>query len=162
MPLLILSVGIFYFYWEIAWKAFAYIYLITGIWVWVAARPSYHIGASGVIYGLAFFLFFSGIFRKDPRSLALSLLVSFLYGSMVWGVLPIKEGMSWESHLFGALAGTFIAYWLRKEGPQPPPSPWEDEAPDTSSDQYASWNYRNLYPPPEGFTYPEKRTDHSD
>jgi membrane associated rhomboid family serine protease len=94
------------------------VYFMTGIWVWVAGRDSYHIGASGVIYGFVAFLFFSGIFRKDTRLLALSLFVTFLYGGTVWGMLPLNNGISWESHLLGAIAGILTAYNFRKEGPQ--------------------------------------------
>ncbi|MCE3278940.1 MAG: hypothetical protein K0S44_1131 [Bacteroidetes bacterium] len=92
---------------------------MTGVWVWAAARESYHIGASGILYGFVAFLFFSGVFRKDTRLLALSLFVVFIYGSTVWGILPIKDGVSWESHLLGTLAGLITSYNFRKEGPAP-------------------------------------------
>jgi len=117
LPLLILGPIIFYFYRSIAFQLFFWIYLITGIWVWAAARNSYHIGASGIIYGFESFLFFSGVFRKNPRLLALSLFVVFLYGSTIWGILPAQRGISWESHALGALAGLITAYNFRKEGP---------------------------------------------
>ena len=117
MPLLVLGITIFYFYRTIAFQVFFWIYFITGIWVWVMAREAYHIGASGLIYGFATFIFFSGVLRKDARLLAVSLFVVFLYGSIAWGVFPIKPGMSWESHLMGSFAGIIIAYHFRKEGP---------------------------------------------
>lgn len=117
IPLLILGSTIFYFYRSIAFQVFFWVYLMTGIWVWAAARDSYHIGASGILYGFVSFLFFSGIFRKDTRLLSLSLFVVFLYGGTVWGILPIKEGVSWESHMLGSLAGLITAYNFRKEGP---------------------------------------------
>jgi membrane associated rhomboid family serine protease len=117
-PLLILGAVILYFYRSIAFQIFFWVYLMTGLWVWVAARDAYHIGASGIIYGFVTFLFFSGVFRKDSRLQALSLFVVFLYGSTIWGILPIKSGISWESHLLGALAGLVTAYHFRKEGPQ--------------------------------------------
>lgn len=116
-PLLILGSIILYFYRSIAFQIFFWVYLMTGVWVWVAGREAYHIGASGIIYGFVTFLFFSGVFRKDTRLLALSLFVVFLYGGTVWGVLPIKSGLSWESHLLGSLAGLISAYHFRKEGP---------------------------------------------
>jgi len=119
IPLLILGSVIFYFYRTIAFQVFFWVYLMTGIWVWAAARDSYHIGASGILYGFVAFLFFSGIFRKDTRLLALSLFVVFLYGGTVWGILPLRNGISWESHLLGALAGLITAYNFRKEGPTP-------------------------------------------
>lgn len=116
-PLLILGTIILYFYRSIAFQIFFWVYLMTGIWVWAIGREAYHIGASGIIYGFVTFLFFSGIFRKDTRFTALSLFVVFLYGGTVWGILPLKNGMSWESHLLGALAGLITSYHFRNEGP---------------------------------------------
>jgi membrane associated rhomboid family serine protease len=119
LPLLVLGPIIFFFYRSIAFNVFFWVYLMTGIWVWAAGRNSYHIGASGIIYGFITFLFFSGIFRKDSRLLALSLFVTFLYGGAVWGIFPIQPGVSWESHMLGSLAGLLTAYNFRNEGPPP-------------------------------------------
>jgi membrane associated rhomboid family serine protease len=127
VPLLTLGPIILFFYRPIAFQIFFWVYLMTGLWVWAAARSSYHIGASGIIYGFITFLFFSGIFRKDTRLLALSLLITFLYGSAIWGVLPIENGTSWESHLLGSLAGFITAYHFRKEGPPPRKYDLEDD-----------------------------------
>jgi len=127
MPLLVAGSGIFYFYNDIAKRVIAMIWLFTGFWVWLAARESSHIGASGIIYGLVCFLFFSGIMRKDTRLLAVSLLVTFLYGSMVWGILPVDQSISWESHLLGSFAGIFCAVYYRKHGPERPKTQWEIE-----------------------------------
>ena len=99
---------------------------MDGLLVWLFARESYHIGASGLVYGFAAFLFFSGLFRKDKRSIALSLLIVFLYGGMVWGVLPTDPKISFESHLFGALTGIVCAFLFRKNDP-PPVYEWEEE-----------------------------------
>lgn len=118
LPLLVVGTGLIYFYREIAFRVIILIYLFTGFWVWIAARPDSHIGASGLIYGFVCFLFFSGVFRKDRRLLAISLLVTFLYGSLVWGILPVDQTVSWESHLFGSVAGILCAVYFRKEGPQ--------------------------------------------
>lgn len=118
VPLLVLGPIIFYFYRLIAFQIFFWVYLMTGVWVWVAGRESYHIGASGIIYGFVTFLFFSGIFRKDTRLMALSLFITFVYGGTIWGILPIHNGISWESHLLGSLAGLITAYNFRKEGPR--------------------------------------------
>ena len=115
--LLILSVAVIYFYPTLSLKGLASIYLLTGILVWLFARQVYHIGASGIIYGLLGFLFFSGIFRKDNRSIALALLVTFVYGGLVWGILPGVKGISWESHLFGGISGIIVAFIFRKEDP---------------------------------------------
>ncbi len=120
LPLFILTAAVFYFYDELAYRVFFLIYLMVGLWVWFGARPAYHIGASGLIYGLGSFLFVSGIIRKYPRLMAISLLVAFLYGSMVWGIFPIQEEISWESHLLGALAGVILSFYFRDIGPQRP------------------------------------------
>jgi len=115
LPLLILGIIICYFYRKIAFEVFFWVYLLTGVWVWFAAGGNgYHIGASGLIYGFASFLLFSGVFRKDMRSIALSLLVVFIYGGLVWGLLPLQKGVSWESHLFGSMSGGFCAFYYRK------------------------------------------------
>lgn len=139
IPLIILGSITFFFYRPIAFQVFFWVYLMTGVWVWAAGRDSYHIGASGILYGFVCFLFFSGIFRRNPQLLALSLFVTLLYGSMVWGVFPIKSGISWESHLLGSLAGVITAYNFRKEGPAPKKYDWgtdeENEQIDVSGEQ---------------------------
>ena len=91
------------------------------------ARSVYHIGASGLIYGMAFFLFFSGILRKHHRLIAISLLTVFFYGSMVWGIFPVPASISWEAHLFGAICGTLLAFYYRKKGPQVTIHIWSEE-----------------------------------
>ncbi|MEF8810217.1 MAG: rhomboid family intramembrane serine protease [Bacteroidales bacterium] len=126
-PILILGTGLFYFYDSIAFKVFFIIYFLSGIMLWFGGREAYHIGASGLIYGLASFLFFSGIIRKHVRLMAFSLLVAFLYGGMIWGLLPIREGVSWEGHLFGAIAGVAIAFYYKDLGPQRKKYEWEIE-----------------------------------
>jgi membrane associated rhomboid family serine protease len=128
LPLFFLSVALFYFYSEVALKVFLWTYLLTGVFVWFAGRESWHIGASGLVYGLASFLFFSGIIRRYFRLIALSLLVVFLYGSMVWGIFPgIYENVSWESHMLGFFSGVILAVSYRKEGPQKPRYEWLEE-----------------------------------
>ncbi len=129
-PLVFMGIGIFYFYPKVAYKVFTIIYLGTGVLVWLFAREVYHIGASGIIYGFVSFLFFSGIFRKDNRSIALALVVILFYGGLIWGVLPVERGVSWESHLFGAIAGIVSAFLFRKIDP-PKKYDWEDERSDT-------------------------------
>jgi membrane associated rhomboid family serine protease len=128
LPLFFLSVALFYFYSEVALKVFSLTYLLTGILVWFGGRGAWHIGASGLVYGLASFLFFSGIIRKYYRLIALSLLVVFLYGQMVWGIFPgTYKNVSWESHMLGFFSGIVLAIWYRKEGPQMPVYEWLDE-----------------------------------
>ncbi len=129
IPLLFLGIGIFYFYPESAVKVFALIYFLPGILIWFFARTAYHIGASGLVYGLVTFFFFSGIIRRDNRSIALALAVTFLYGSLVWGVLPIDKTISWEGHLFGSFTGILCAFLFRKQDP-PKKYDWEDEPDD--------------------------------
>lgn len=156
IPIFVLSAGLFIFYPKISGQILSVLWVGTGIWVWIAARNSYHIGASGLVYALIFFLFFSGVFRKESQSMAIALIVALLYGSAVWGLLPIQEGVSWESHLYGACVGAIVAFFYRKTGPARKKYEWEDEPEDQTSDQIEPWNYRSLYPPPEGFSYPEK------
>jgi membrane associated rhomboid family serine protease len=144
LPFLVLGSLLFYIYRSIAWKVFILTWLITGIWVWFWARPSYHIGASGVVYGLASFLFFSGILRKDGRLMAVTFLVAFLYGSLVWGIFPDifpEKNISWESHLMGLIAGLVMAFYFKKEGPQRRQYAWEFDDDDTDeNDPEAYWN----------------------
>jgi membrane associated rhomboid family serine protease len=133
IPLLILSVATFYFYRPLGYKVFFWTYLMTGLWVWCGAREAYHIGASGIVYGLAFFLFFSGVFRRIIELAAVSLIVVFLYGSMIWGIFPFVPDVSWESHLSGGLAGLILALVYRNDGPQPKRYDWEVEDDDDFS-----------------------------
>jgi membrane associated rhomboid family serine protease len=145
LPLFILTAAVFYFYEELAYRVFFLIYLMVGLWVWFGARPAYHIGASGLIYGLGAFLFFSGIIRRYPKLMAISLLVAFLYGSMVWGVLPIQKEISWESHLLGAFAGIILSFYFRKIGPQRPiPEFLLEEDEDSEEDDVESEEFNHL------------------
>ncbi len=116
LPLLFLGILLFYFYHRIAVELFIWIYLVTGFWTWMLARNAYHIGASGVVYGMASFLFFSGILRKNKQLMTVSGIVILLYGGMVYGILPeaVANNVSWESHLTGALAGVMLAFFFRK------------------------------------------------
>ena len=135
IPTFVLSFYLFHLYRRIAFPVLSYVWLFTGVWVWVAARDSYHIGMSGVIYGLFGFLFLSGFLRKNYRLTGLSLLIVFLYGSMIWGIFPSEDRISWESHLFGLLAGLSLAVYYRRVGEQPKKYPWEILGPDTYLEQ---------------------------
>ncbi|MBR9757750.1 MAG: rhomboid family intramembrane serine protease [Algicola sp.] len=126
LPLFILSAALFYFYRDIAWKVILLGILFSGAITWSIGRPSYHIGASGLIYVLASFTFFKGVFAKYYRLIALSLLVVFLYGSMLWYVFPVKENMSWEGHLAGLLVGVVFALVFKKHIPAPKKYAWEE------------------------------------
>jgi membrane associated rhomboid family serine protease len=130
IPLIILGWIIFSFYPRLSYPLFVFIYLLTGLLVWIFARQVFHIGASGVVYGFVSFLFFSGIFRRDNTSIALALVITFLYGGLVWGMIPGWKGISWESHLFGAITGLIAAYLFRKIDPPTKKYDWEDEPDD--------------------------------
>lgn len=114
IPLIILGIGLFYFYHRIAIEVFIWIYFATGFWVWIVGREAYHIGASGLVYGLVMFIFWGGILRRNPRSLAISMIVFFLYGGMIYGLFPFDEAVSWESHIMGSVAGIFLALHFRR------------------------------------------------
>lgn len=143
LPLFLLSLFLIYFY-ETSWtKIFFFIYIFGGILVWIFARPSYHIGASGIIYGLCSFYFFNGITRRDRKSLTLALLVLFLYNGLILGLFPVKEEISWEGHLFGALAGLIASFLFRKRDKEKKYD-WEDE--DLSDENPPEISYNKGYP----------------
>ena len=127
LPIAILSGTLVYFYRSVSLKVMLYGILLSGLITWLIGRPSYHIGASGLIYVLASFIFFKGIFTKHFRLVALSLLVVFIYGGLLWYIFPIKEGISWEGHLGGFLTGLFLANMLKTEIPPVRKYAWEDE-----------------------------------
>ena len=124
-PILILGALLFSVYKKIASEIFIWLFFISGFWLWIIGRPVFHIGASGVIYALASFLCISGIIRKNPRLAAISMIIIFLYGSMIWGIFPTKESISWEGHLAGFLAGILVAVFYRNEGPKRKKYQWE-------------------------------------
>lgn len=119
LPTFVLTWLLFYHYRTIALQVFVAIFLLTGFSMWLLARDAYHIGMSGVIYGLASFLVTAGFFRKNMRVAAVSLFVVFLYGSMVWGIFPRAINISWEGHALGLFTGIIIAVITKTKGPQP-------------------------------------------
>ncbi|HLN20955.1 MAG TPA: rhomboid family intramembrane serine protease [Bacteroidales bacterium] len=136
LPLFFLMVALFYFYPDQAIKIFLWTYLFTGVLVWFFGRSAWHIGASGLVYGIASFHFFSGIIRKYFRLIALSMLIVFLYGSMVWGLFPdFYRNVSWESHMLGFVSGVVLALVYRNEGPQPPSYEWMEEDDEDEDDE---------------------------
>ena len=135
MPVLLLSLALFYFYRDIAYKIWGLIYLMGGILLWGVGREAYHIGASGLIYGLATFLFLSGIIRRVRSLTAISLLVVFWYGSMVWGLLPFDFEVSFEAHITGAVSGVVLAIVYRDQGPEPERSELDDDNEAQEGDQ---------------------------
>lgn len=136
LPMLVLMWCLWYFYSEIAFKSFALLWLLSGFFTWIIGRESWHIGASGLVFALSFFLFFSGIFRQHIPLIAISLVVAFLYGSNVWNMFPVSMhidvNVSWEAHLAGGISGFIIAVLFRRYGPQKPTKIWEEEDEDTS------------------------------
>jgi membrane associated rhomboid family serine protease len=142
-PLLILGTALFFFYKELGIKITVFSWLMSGVWVWVFAREAYHIGASGIIYAWAGFLFVSGVIRGHPRLMAISLLVAFLYGGIIWGIFPIREQMSWEGHLMGLIAGIVLAMYFRNIGPQRKVYIWELEEEEEQDDENPPYWMKN-------------------
>lgn len=116
MPLFVLMAATIYFYRPVAAKVVLFGILISGFLTWLIGSEAYHIGASGLIYVLAGFIFFSGVLRKSLRLVAISLAVAFWYGGMIWYVFPIVKNMSWEGHLSGLITGILLAYRFRSTG----------------------------------------------
>ncbi len=132
LPLFILGTSMIHTYPRSAIHAIPAIYLLSGLGVWIFARPSYHIGASGLVYGMMFFIFFIGVLRRDRLPIALSMLVFFLYGGMIWGLLPYDPSISFEYHFFGAMTGIVLAFIMKNRDPRIPEKKyeWEDEPDD--------------------------------
>lgn len=140
IPFFLLSSILFYFYKSLSWRVFLSIWLLTGACLWIGGKASYHIGASGWVYGLAAFLFFSGVWRKNRTLMRVTLLVAFLYGGMLWGFFPEffpKKNISWEGHLFGFLVGMLLAWVYRRQGPPNDNFEWDDS--DVPDDEDAYW-----------------------
>jgi len=128
-PAAILTGSLVYFYKRISFQIFSLSWILSGFMVWALASDNgnFHIGFSGVIYALAGFLFTSGTIRKYRPLQGISLFVLFIYGSMIWGIFPLKEGISWEGHLYGLFIGVVLAFVYRKKGPQAPKYQFEIE-----------------------------------
>ncbi len=154
IPLFVLSLALFYFYKKIAWKVILYGILLSGFLTWLIGSGGNHIGASGLIYVLVSFIFFKGIFAKHYRLIALSLMVIFLYGSMIWYVFPVKEGMSWEGHLGGLITGFVFALIFRKQVAKPEKYKWEQPGYNEEEDPFMrqfdeDGNFIEFEPEPE-------------
>ena len=133
LPLIVAGTAMLYLYPQSSRRVLPAIYLGPGVAVWLFARGgTSHLGASGLVYGLVAYIFVAGLIRRDRRAIAASLLVSFMYGALVWGVLPIKRGVSWETHLAAALIGVALALALRhRDLPPRRRYSWEEEASET-------------------------------
>ncbi len=125
IPLAILMASLVYFYRSISFRILIWGIFLSGLLTWVIGRPSYHIGASGIIYVLASFIFFKGIFTKHFRLVALSLMVVFIYGSLLWYIFPVKDDISWEGHLAGFVTGLVLAIFVKAKIPTPKKFDWE-------------------------------------
>jgi membrane associated rhomboid family serine protease len=112
IPMLILGISLFYFYRPVRWKVLLLGIVFTGVLTWLIGRPANHIGASGIVYLLASFLFFKGIISKKYQLTALSFAVVFVYGSLLWYVFPVDPLISWEGHLSGFIVGLCLAFIL--------------------------------------------------
>jgi len=127
IPLLVLTTALFYFYKKDSWRVLFFGVLLTGLITWSIGRPSYHIGASGIVYMLVAFLFFKGVFSAYYRLIALSLIIVFLYGGLLWYVFPIEEGISWEGHLAGLITGILFAFLFKTNIEKPKIYAWQHE-----------------------------------
>ncbi len=136
IPLFVLSMALFYFYKKIAWQVIIYGALLSGIMTWCMARSSYHIGASSLIYVLMSFLFFKGLLARHIKLIAVSLTVIFIYGSMIWFVFPIKEGVSWEGHLSGFVIGFLFSLMFKNKIVKPKVYYWQQDFYDETTDVF--------------------------
>lgn len=130
LPMLMLASIIMVFYKRVALPSYMIITVLTGFLVWLFARDAYHVGASGVVYGLVAFVAWTGIFRRNLKSIILALVILVMYGGYFHGIIPNKEGVSWESHLFGGMAGIFTAFLfkgVKEDDELDKPNPWADE-----------------------------------
>ena len=136
LPLLVLGTVMLHLYPRSAVSVLPTVYLGPGIAVWLFGRASVHLGASGLVYGLVSYIFVAGLIRRDRRAIAACLLVCFMYGSLVWGVLPLERTVSWETHLAAALIGVPMAIMLRHiDIPPRKRYSWEDETDDYEGEQ---------------------------
>lgn len=172
IPLAVLSFFAVLFYQRIAYYVIIFGWLLTGILVWLGGNLIFgspigcHIGASGVVYMLASFVFFSGIFKKSRNLIAISLIVAFLYGSMVWGMVPEEllpkfyredsNPISWESHLAGGLVGLLFAFITRKYGPAEKQYSWENRSEPDSREKWLWEKYKESLPENERKSLEEK------
>jgi membrane associated rhomboid family serine protease len=149
-PLLFLAAATIYFYRTLAYKIFFWIWVLDGIGVWLIGRDSYHIGASGIIYGLASFVMISGFVRNNRALLALSLAVAFYYGGIVFGMAPTDSDISWEAHLVGFAAGIFLAIYYRHHGPEDEKLPeWMNEPDEISGESGDHTSHLTIVKGPE-------------
>lgn len=156
ISLTILNGFLFYFYRPASFRIFFVLWFLSGTILWVIGRESIHIGASGLIYSIASFLFFSGLIRKHLQLIAISLIVALEYGNIIWHIFPWKpdDSISWEGHLAGFISGLIIAVTERNNGPRRPVEKWENDD-ESETDRY--WEK-----PDKHSDYEENPKDHND
>ncbi|GAB3811192.1 rhomboid family intramembrane serine protease [Pontibacter rugosus] len=123
-PLLLLSGFILYMYRKVAHKVVVLIYILSGLLTWLIGRQAYHIGASGIVYGLAGFLLFNGFLRQHRGAMAVSLAILFLYSGLFYGIFPNEKGVSWEGHIAGLVSGLVAAIAYGERNPEPADKPY--------------------------------------
>ncbi|HEX5056655.1 MAG TPA: rhomboid family intramembrane serine protease [Gammaproteobacteria bacterium] len=135
-PVFILGTALLYGYPRSARLVIPAVYLATGMLVWLFGRESLHLGASGLAFGVMFFICTVGLLQRYKKAVALSLIVFLLYGGMLGGLFPKDPGISFESHLAGALVGIVLGILLQRRDPPPPRKrySWEDEPPADETD----------------------------
>ncbi len=145
-PIVILGTALLYGYPRSAKIVIPLIYAGSGVGVWLFARNAYHIGASSLTFGMMFFVFTIGVLRWDKRAIALSLVVFFLYGGMIWGIFPSDPSISFESHFFGAVIGIALAILLKRHDPAPPEKrySWENELDDVEAEDGPPENHKGV------------------
>lgn len=131
VPILVLGTALYYCYPTLANRVMLISWLASGLLTWCIGAPgSIHVGASALIYGLNLFLIVSGFIRRNRQLIVISLIMVFLYGGFVWGMIPTLaklQNVSWEGHLSGAIVGIVLALVLRKKGPQKEEHHWDDD-----------------------------------
>lgn len=136
VPVLLLGTALYYCYPTLANRVMLISWIGSGLLTWCIGKPeSVHVGASALIYALNLFLIVSGFIRGNRQLIVIALIMVFLYGSFIWGMIPelaIPQNISWEGHLSGAIAGTILAFFYKKEGPQKEEHHWDE---DDDSDQ---------------------------
>ena len=132
--ILILASFLFYGYPKSWYKVVALVWIVSGVGVWLFARQANHIGASGLTHGVFFFLFVASIFRRDKSSVAIMMIAFLLYGGMTMTIFPREQGISFEYHFFGALAGVVAALIWRDSDPKPKEKRYEWEGNDFDHD----------------------------
>jgi len=162
-PLIILGGALLMAYPRSRWWALGFIWLVSGIGVWLLARPSFHFGASGLTHGLFFYLFVIGLLRRDKKSTALLMIAFFLYGGMMVSIFPSEPGISYEYHMAGAFAGVVAAIIWRKADPLPEKKrySWENQD-DSYLDEDRYWQEPESTPADNGEPAAKTRQEDKD